>query len=86
MTIIICDKTDCINNKKYAVLPPYENRCRCDAIGINKDGCDSFIVLPSASQSNKSTGQANLCNCNCHTIYKFKRTCCDRAENMPAGD
>jgi hypothetical protein len=23
----------------------------------------------------------SLCGCDCHKTYRFKRTCCDRAEN-----
>jgi len=59
MTIIICDRTECMYNKKYPILPPYEYRCQCDAIGMNKDGCDSFGLLPEASQPASGASNEN---------------------------
>ena len=36
-TIIVCDLEECIYNTKHY--------CKCDAIGIDDEGCDSYLTL-----------------------------------------
>ncbi len=38
MPIIVCQRTECLYNKS--------RRCSCDIIGMDKTGCDSYVILP----------------------------------------
>lgn len=38
MTMIVCNLRKCVHNKL--------ERCKCTTIGMGKEGCDSFLELP----------------------------------------